>query len=208
MKKKTPPKIILYTISLFLILVAVFGCNAERRLAKKENKAWDIYSTSPRLVQRSVPLVKALYPSAFEIVRSDTTFLPDSIPYPVVQTIPVEVLKYQNRVIDTLLGTFKLRVDSLGIKITYIGKPQIITKRIETWHTDTKEVDRLNDSLNVKEVAIANLKGQIAQLEKDNAEVKSEKKKSDIKFYALIGLIAIVISVIVFVKVKTKIPLT
>jgi len=32
------------------------------------------------------------------------------------------------------------------------------------------------------------------------------KKKSDIKFYALIGLIAIVISVIVFVKVKTKLP--
>jgi len=207
MKNKTPPKIILHTVSLFLILIAIFGCNAERRLAKKEERSWNTYSTSPRLVQRSVPLVKALYPSAFEIVRSDTTFLPDSIPYPVIQTIPVEVLKYQNRVIDTLLGTYSIYVDSLGIQIKYLGKPQIITKRIETWHTDTKEVDRLNDSLNNAKVKEANLKGQIAQLEKDNAEVKSEKKKSDIKFYALIGLIAIVISVIVFVKVKTKSPI-
>ncbi len=207
MKNKTPPKIILYTVSLFLILVAIFGCNAERRLAKRENKAWNIYSTSPSLVQRSVPLVKSLYPSAFEIVRSDTTFLPDSIPYPVIQTIPVEVLKYQNRVIDTLLGTYSLYVDSLGIQIKYLGKPQIVTKTIKTWHTDTKEVDRLNDSLNNAKVKEANLKGQIAQLEKDNAEVKSEKKKSDIKLYAFIGLIAIVISVIVFVKVKIKLPI-
>jgi len=194
-------------VILFILIIILVSCNSERRLARREERSWDTYSTSPRLVARSVPLVKALYPSAFEIVRSDTTFLPDSIPYPVIQTIPVEVLKYQNRVIDTLLGAFKLRVDSLGIKITYTGKPQIITKTIKTWHTDTKEVDRLNDSLNNAKVKEANLKGQIAQLEKDNAEVKSEKKKSDIKFYALIGLIAIVISVIVFVKVKTKLPL-
>lgn len=192
-----------------ILIAALFtlGCSAEKRLARKEERSWDTYSTSPRLVARSVPLVKALYPSAFEIVRSDTTFLPDSIPYPVVQTIPVEVLKYQNRVIDTLLGTYSLYVDSLGIQIKYLGKPQIITKTIKTWHTDTKEVDRLNDSLNNAKVKEANLKGQIAQLEKDNAEVKSEKKKSDIKLYALIGLIAIVISVIVFVKVKTKLPI-
>lgn len=193
---------------LFILVIILVSCNSEKRLARKEERSWDIYSTSPRLVQRSVPLVKALYPSAFEIVRSDTTFFPDSIPYPVVQKIPVEVLKYQNRVIDTLLGTYSLYVDSLGIQIKYLGKPQIITKTIKTWHTDTKEVDRLNDSLNKHKVQEANLKGQIAQLEKDNAEVKSEKKKSEVKFYALIGLIAIVISVIVFVKVKTKIPLT
>jgi FtsZ-binding cell division protein ZapB len=203
MKKATPRQII-YLITLIIILAS---CNSEKRLARKEERSWDTYSTSPRLVQRSVPLVKALYPSAFEIVRSDTTFLPDSIPYPVVQTIPVEVLKYKNRVIDTLLGTYSLYVDSLGIQIKYLGKPQIITKTIKTWHTDTKEVDRLNDSLNNAKVEEANLKGQIAQLEKDNAEVKSEKKKSEVKFYALIGLIAIVISVIVFVKVKTKLPL-
>ena len=208
MKKKTPPKIILYTVSLFLILVAIFGCNAERKAARQDERAFNRYSGNIELIRRSVPIVKSLFPSEFQVVRSDTTFLPDSIPYPVIQTIPVEVLKYQNRVIDTLLGTYSLYVDSLGIQIKYLGKPQIITKTIKTWHTDTKEVDRLNDSLNNAKVKEANLKGQIAQLEKDNAEVKSEKKKSEIKFYALIGLIAIVISVIVFVKVKTKIPLS
>lgn len=205
---KTPPKIILYTVSLFLILIAIFGCNAERKLAKKENKAWDIYSTSPRLVQRSVPLVKALYPSAFEIVRSDTTFLPDSIPYPVVQTIPVEVLKYQNRVIDTLLGTYSLYVDSLGIQIKYLGEPKIITKRIETWHIDTKEVDRLNDSLNVKEVAIANLKGKYSELEKRLNETESDKNRWATYFWLLVSVIAILIGTALFFKFKTKIPLS
>jgi FtsZ-binding cell division protein ZapB len=192
-----------------ILIAALFtlGCNPQRKAAIQDEKAFNRYSGNIELIRRSVPIVKSLFPSEFQVVRSDTTFLPDSIPYPVVQTIPVEVLKYQNRVIDTLLGTFKLRVDSLGIKITYTGKPQTVTKRIETWHIDTKEVDRLNDSLNNAKVKEANLKGQIAQLEKDNAEVKSEKKKSDTKFYALIGLIAIVISVIVFVKVKTKLPL-
>ena len=204
---KTPPKIILYTVSLFLILIAIFGCNAERKLAKKENKAWDIYSTSPRLVQRSVPLVKALYPSAFEIVRSDTTFLPDSIPYPVVQTIPVEVLKYQNRVIDTLLGTYSLYVDSLGIQIKYLGEPKIITKRIETWHIDTKEVDRLNDSLNVKEVAIANLKGKYSELEKRLNETESDKNRWATYFWLLVSVIAILIGTALFFKFKTKVPL-
>lgn len=193
--------------ALFILIVILVGCNAEKRLARKEERSWDTYSTSPRLVARSVPLVKALYPSAFEIVRSDTTFLPDSIPYPVIEKVPFEVLKYKDRVIDSVIGDYSVYVDSLGIQIKYLGKPQIITKRIETWHTDTKEVDRLNDSLNNSKVKEAQLKGQITQLEKDNAEVKADKKKSDIKFYALIGLIAIVISVIVFVKVKTKLPI-
>jgi hypothetical protein len=193
--------------ALFILIVILLGCNAEKRAARKEEKSWDVYSTSPRLVQRSVPLVKALYPSAFEIVRSDTTFLPDSIPYPVIEKVPFEVLKYKDRVIDSVIGDYSVYVDSLGIQIKYLGKPQIITKRIETWHTDTKEVDRINDSLNNSKVREAQLKGQITQLEKDNAELKADKKKSDIKFYALIGLIAIVISVIVFVKFKTKLPL-
>lgn len=194
-----------------LILIAIIfilGCNTSKKAARQDEKAFSRYSGNIELIRRSVPIVKSLFPSEFEIVRSDTTFIPDSIPYPVIQSIPYEVLKYQNKVIDTLLGTYKLNVDSLGyLKITYLGKPRIITKTIKTWHTDTKEVDRLNDSLNVKEVSIANLKGQISQQEKDNAEIKSEKKKSDIKLYTLIGLIAIFISVIVFVKVKTKLPI-
>lgn len=193
--------------ALFILIIILVGCNAEKRLARKEERSWDTYSTSPRLVARSVPLVKALYPSAFEIVRSDTTFLPDSIPYPVIEKVPFEVLKYKDRVIDSVIGDYSVYVDSLGIQIKYLGKPQIITKRIETWHTDTKEVDRLNDSLNNSKVKEAQLKGQITQLEKDNAELKADKKKSDIKFYALIGLIAIVISVIFFVKFKTKLPI-
>ena len=192
-----------------ILIAALFtiACNAEKRAARKEERSWDIYSTSPRLVQRSVPLVKALYPSAFEIVRSDTTFLPDSIPYPVVQTIPVEVLKYQNRVIDTLLGTFKLRIDSIGIGIEYIGKPQIITKTIKTWHIDTKEVDRLNDSLNIKEVAIANLKGKYSELEKRLNETESDKNRWATYFWLLVATIAILIGTALFFKFKTKVPL-
>lgn len=193
--------------TIFILIIILASCNAERKAARQDEKAWDRYSTSPKLLQRSVPLVKALYPSAFEIVRSDTTFLPDSIPYPVIEKVPFEVLKYKDRIIDSIIGDYSVYVDSLGIQIKYLGKPQVITKTIKTWQTDLKEVNRLNDSLNEYKVKEANLKGQIAQLEKDNAEVKSDKKKSEIKFYALIGLIAIVISVIVFVKVKTKLPI-
>ena len=205
--KKAIPRQIIYLITLITLIIILASCNSEKRLARKEERSWDIYSSSPRLVQRSVPLVKALYPSAFEIVRSDTTFLPDSIPYPVIEKVPFEVLKYKDRVIDSVIGDYSVYVDSLGIQIKYLGEPKVITKRIETWHIDTKEVDRLNDSINEYKVKESYLNGWIAQLEKDNAEVKSEKKKSDIKFYSLIGLITIVISVIVFVKVKTKLPL-
>ena len=192
---------------LFILVIILVSCNSEKRLARKEERSWDIYSSSPRLVQRSVPLVKALYPSAFEIVRSDTTFLPDSIPYPVVQTIPVEVLKYQNRVIDTLLGTYSLYVDSLGIQIKYLGKPQIVTKRIETWHIDTKEVDRLNDSLNIKEVDIANLKGKYSELEKRLNETESDKNRWATYFWLLVSVISILIGTALFFKFKTKVPL-
>ncbi len=204
MKKATPLQIIYLITSVILIMIFI-ACNSERRAARKEERSWDIYSTSPRLVQRSVPLVKALYPSAFEIVRSDTTFLPDSIPYPVIEKVPFEVLKYKDRVIDSVIGDYSVYVDSLGIQIKYLGKPQIITKRIETWHTDTREVDRLNDSLNDAHVKEAQLKGQILQIEKQLNKEMDETTKYKTYLFVVIGLI--VIAVGGFLYIKFKIPL-
>jgi hypothetical protein len=193
-----------------LILIAALftlGCSAEKRLARKEERTWDNYSTSPRLVARSVPLVKSLYPSFFEVVRTDTTFLPDSIPYTIFQDVPFEVLKYKDKVIDTLLGDYALYIDSLGVQIKYLGKPQIITKIIRTTKIDESEVNRLKDSLNIKEVAIANVKGKYSQLEKQLNETESDKNRWATYFWLLVAVIAILIGTALFFKFKPKIPL-
>lgn len=193
--------------ALFILIVILLGCNAEKRAARKEEKSWDVYSTSPRLVARSVPLVKALYPSAFEIVRSDTTFLPDSIPYPVIEKVPFEVLKYKDKVIDSIIGDYSVYVDSLGIQIKYLGKPQVITKRIETWHTDTKEVDRLNDSLNNSKVKEATLKGQILQIEKRVNQEIDQTNKYKTYLFVYVAFTLVVVGAFLYIKFKTKVPI-
>ena len=194
-----------------ILIAALFtiACNAEKRAARKDEKAWDRYSTSPKLIQRSVPLVSALFPCIVkeEIVRIDTTFLPDSIPYPVIKNIHVEVLKYQNRVIDTLLGIFRVRVDSTGISVKYLGKDKVITKTIEKVKIDQSEINRAKDSLQQKEVAIANLKGKYSELEKRLNETESDKNRWATYFWLLVATIAILIGTALFFKFKTKVPL-
>ena len=206
MKKATPRQII-YLIGIITLIIILASCNAERKAARQDEKAFNRYSGNIELIRRSVPIVKSLFPSEFEIVRSDTTFLPDSIPYVIFQDVPFEVLKYKNKVIDTLIGDYSLFVDSLGVQIKYLGKPQIVTKRIETWHIDTKEVDRLNDSLNTKEVDIANLKGKYSELEKRLNETESDKNRWATYFWLLVSVIAILIGTALFFKLKTKVPL-
>jgi hypothetical protein len=191
-----------------IILIAILftiGCSAEKRLAKKENKAWDIYSSSPRLISKSVPLVSALFPCIVkeEIVRTDTSFL--YITDTLVNKIPYAV--YKDKVLDTIIDNISILADSTGISVKYLGKDKVITKTIEKVKIDQSEINRANDSLQQKEVIIANLKGKYSELEKRLNETESDKNRWATYFWLLVSVIAILIGTALFFKFKPKIPL-
>jgi len=179
------------------------ACNSEKRLARKESKAWDIYSTSPRLVQKSVPLVAALYPCIVkeEVVRTDTSFL--YITDTLVNKIPYAV--YKDKVLDTIIDNISILADSTGISVKYLGKDKVITKTIEKVKIDQSELNRLTDSLNKYKVIEAGLNGKYLQLEKHTNEVISDKTKWQTYFWILVAAIGIALGG--FLYVKFKIPL-
>lgn len=202
MKKATPLQII-YLITSVILIMIFMACNSEKRLARKESKAWDIYSTSPRLVQKSVPLVAALYPCIVkeEVVRTDTSFL--YITDTLVNKIPYAV--YKDKVLDTIIDNISILADSTGISVKYLGKDKVITKTIEKVKIDQSELNRLTDSLNKYKVIEAGLNGKYLQLEKHTNEVISDKTKWQTYFWILVAAIGIALGG--FLYVKFKIPL-
>lgn len=202
MKKATPIQIIYLIASVILIMIFV-ACNSEKRLARKESKAWDIYSTSPRLVQKSVPLVSALYPCINEIVRSDTNtiYLIDS--FLVENKVPYNV--YKDKTLDTLIDNISIFADSTGIALKYLGKKEKTIITIRDTVIDRKETNRLNDSLVFYKVKEAGLNGKYLQLEKHINEVLSDKTKWQTYFWILVALIGIALGG--FLYIKFKIPL-
>lgn len=191
-----------------IILIAVLftiACNAEKRAAKKDEAAWNRYSTSPKLIQRSVPLVSALFPCIVkeEIVRVDTSFL--YITDTLVNKIPYAV--YKDKVLDTIIDNISILADSTGISVKYLGKDKVIIKTIEKVKIDQSEINRAKDSLQQKEVDITNLKGKYSELEKRLNETESDKNRWATYFWLLVATIAILIGTALFFKFKTKIPL-
>jgi predicted RNA-binding protein with PUA domain len=191
-----------------LILIAVIitlGCNTTKKAAKKGEKAWKVYSTSPALIKRSVPLVSALYPCIVknEIVRNDTTFL--YVKDTIIEKIPYAI--YKDKVLDTIVGEISILADSMGITVKYLGKEKIITKTKETIKIDQSEVNRLNDTLNVKEVAIANANGKNDQLLKELKEIESSKGKWVTYFWLLLFLVLILVGSSFISKFKRVVPL-
>ena len=191
--------------ALFILIVILLGCNTEKRAARREEKSWDVYSTSPRLIQRSVPLVSALYPCIVknEIVRNDTTFLyhVDTV----IKKVAYEV--YKDKVLDTVIGEISIYADSTGITVKYLGKEKIITKTKETVKIDQSEVNRLNDSLNNSKVKEATLKGQILQIEKRVNQEIDETNKYKTYFFVYVAFTLVVVGAFLYIKFKTKVPI-
>jgi len=188
---------------LFVLIVILLGCNAEKRAARKDEAAWDRYSSSPKLIQRSVPLVSALFPCIVkeEVVRTDTSFL--YITDTLVNKIPYAV--YKDKVLDTIVDNISILADSTGISVKYLGKDKVITKTIEKVKIDQSALNRANDSLNEYKVKEAQLKGQILQIEKQLNKEMDETTKYKTYLFVVIGLI--VIAVGGFLYIKFKIPL-
>lgn len=189
--------------ALFILIIILVGCNAEKRLARKEEKSWDVYSTSPRLVQRSVPLVSALYPCINEIVRSDTNTVYVIDSFEIEKKVPYAV--YKDKVLDTVIDNISIFSDSTGLTVKYLGKKEKTIITIRDTVIDRKETNRLTDSLNKYRVIEAGLNGKYLQLEKHTNEVLSDKTKWQTYFWLLVALIGIALGG--FLYVKFKIPL-
>lgn len=189
--------------ALFILIIILVGCNAEKKAARQDEKAWNRYSTSPKLIQRSVPLVSALFPCIVkeEIVRTDTSFL--YITDTLVKKIPYAV--YKDKVLDTIINNISIFQDSTGISVKYLGKDKVITKTIEKVKIDQSEANRLTDSLNKYRVIEAGLNGKYLQLEKHTNEVLSDKTKWQTYFWILVAAIGIALGG--FLYIKFKIPL-
>jgi hypothetical protein len=156
-----------------------------------------------------LPLVKSLHPDEFQIVRSDTTFLPDSIPYAVtkIEKVPYNVFVYKDKNIDTVISDISIFADSTGIVLKYIGEPKIVTKVVTNSYHILSEEQRLTDSINVGKQEKAQLIGRIEQQEKQiNQEIK-EREGWMIKFWLLLSAVLIIHGILLYVKFKAKIPL-
>ena len=186
--------------ALFILIVILVGCNAEKKAARKDEAAWDRYSSSPKLIQRSVPLVSALFPCIVkeEIVRTDTSFL--YITDTLVKKIPYAV--YKDKVLDTIINNISIFQDSTGISVKYLGKDKVITKTIEKVKIDQSEANRLTDSLNKYRVIEAGLNGKYLQLEKHTNEVLSDKTKWQTYFWLLVAAIGIALGGFLYIKFK------
>lgn len=190
-------------ITILLLAIIAFSCNPTKRLERKEEKAWDVFYTSPRLLDRATPLVLAIHPCISEIVRSDTSFLYVTDTVTVTKKIPYTV----HKTIDTLIDNISVYADSTGIYVKYLGITKTITKTIRDTVIDKSALDRAIDSLNNYKVKEGAYLGQITQLGK---QLDSETKERNKWMYWFWGLLAAVVSVniiLLYVKFKTKIPL-
>lgn len=185
-----------------IMLFIVFSCNPTKRLERKQEKAWDVFVTSPILIKRSVPVVSALYPCINEIVRSDTNTIYVVDTFKIENKIPYNV--YKDKVLDTLIDNVRIFADSTGIDVEYLGKKQTTVITIRDTAIDKREVNRLTDSLNTYKVKEGNYVGQITQLQVTIRSMDKKVTYANLKFYGIIALIVVYFGLSLYLKFKPK----
>jgi len=185
-----------------LMLILVFGCNPTKRLERKQEKAWDVFVTSPTLIKRSVSVVSALYPCINEVVRSDTNTVYVVDTFKVENKIPFTI--YKDKILDTLIDNISIYADSTGIEVKYVGKKEKTVITIKDTVLDKAALNRANDTINAYKVKEGNYVGQITQLQVTISSMDKKVTYANLKFYGLIALIVAYFGISWYLRFKPK----
>jgi hypothetical protein len=170
-----------------LLLVFLFGCNAQKKAIKKDGQAVDRVLGSRTLIDKIKPAVLELYPCANDTTEIIVSGGVDSIPYPVTE-------------IDTII-----EVKEGGYMQGFIDGQEVILKRkipvkrpdkIKVTVVDRQKQKADAETINQLQVNISNLNGQI--LEKD----KALSKPNPWIWYFIIAVVLLLLSNIVWVYLK------
>lgn len=170
-----------------ILLLFLFGCNAQKKVIKKDAQAVDRVLGSRTLIDKIKPAVLDLYPCANDTTEVFVSGGIDSIPYPVTQ-------------IDTVT-----EISEGGYMQGFIdGQEAILKRKIPVKRADTIKVtvvDRQKqkadaETINQLQVNISSLNGQI--LEKD----KALSKPNPWIWYFIIALVLLLLSNIAWVYLK------
>jgi hypothetical protein len=170
-----------------IFLVVLFGCNAQKKVIKKDAQAVDRVLGSRALIDKIKPAVLELYPCANDTTEIIVSGGVDSVPYPVTQ-------------IDTII-----EVKEGGYMQGFIdGQEAILKRKIPVKRPDTIRVtvvDRQRqkaDAETIKQLqlSISKLDGQI--VEKDRALAKPNPWI----WYFIIAVVLLLLSNIVWLYLK------
>lgn len=169
--------IIAYAIAWLFFLFFVFGCNTPAKLARKEAKA------NEQAYQR-VTLDSALHRKAwYAYNRTQPPCINDTIIGETEVLILSDTQYIRNT--DTLV---EFMPDTVRITVT---KTNTVTQYV----IDNKAVNELQDSVRALQLREASHKGQLLsiteQLNEQEKETKSEKKRGNLWFWLCMGAIAL-----------------
>lgn len=197
--------IILLCLAAVAIAISMFSCNPARKIERKDQEAVSRVNAKAEL---QVPVVNEW----FKRNKIDTARKVTYVPGPEIQVpyaVPVRDTSREKKIRDSLLaigkecGQAAQNGYDLGYEaaVSYYKAHPVTVKcpqsRIETI-TDHSLSDRLNDSLRLKEVALAYLAGQSAQ---KDAQLKEQSGKASTNLLIIICLAA-ALAISIFFHVK------
>lgn len=191
-------KRLLFGLFVLLIIMLAFlcisGCNPEKALIRKEDKAFGTVLGSVRIFPKVGAAWLAIHPCVITSPQPDSvTTKHNTITLtskPVL--IPFKVTEYKNRVLDTIIDGVSVYADSNGLVVKNMNEAVITTKTIYKTIVDQTLVDNQRDSINSLHEQQKQLQGYYqATSEKDKDALGAAKKERDKNFWLIIAALGL-----------------
>ncbi len=187
----------LISLIAFMLFLFFCGCNPEKALIRKEDKAFGVVVGSDRVFPKAGARWLQIHPCVITTPKPDVIITKiDTILQEKKIFIPVKITEYKNRVLDTIIEGISVYADSNGLVVKnlngVITKTNTVTKTV----IDQTLADNQRDTINSLRIAQGTLQGQI--IEKDKYGEQQKARGNKLLAWAIgLGILALIFLIVI-----------